>query len=817
MTRDVEQLRAEKSRDVEQLHSKNAGLIDRTILSEEGLFVSIIIVNYNGRHHLEKCLPSVFETRGAQFEVIVVDNGSSDDSVAWMREHWPQVRVIAEQRNLGFGRANLVGVHAAKSNYVALLNSDTVVTPAWLAQLVHPLLVEPGIGAACSQLRLLARPELVNARGGGMSRLGFSYDVDFGFPFVAPASPEELAPVDVLFPSGAAMLMRKPEFLDIGAFDPAFFMYHEDVDLGWRIWLLGKRVVMCPGSIVFHAFGGTTKTEMGASWRDWMGNRHDLRSLWKNYELHNALVATGQLVLLWLRTGQPGLALHALGWNLLHIRGTWRERRRLQRLRKVSDTELFARGLITEAVPPVPTIPPPGPKPDSGGWIAATDLWPGRSSAIGRLGPGWYAPERLNDEPVRATCGIASVLLQVSPNAAGTLALEFHVPEHLRGISEITVGCNDVRRRFSLENGAFWKTVEMPVQAGEDGLLLIEIESTTWRPDEIFKNGDLRQLGCVVRHIAFCGEMAATPYDPGRVTVIITTFNRWPVLQLTLAALIRQTWKDFEVIVVDDGSSDGTWEHLQKWREEHPGSLGLKIFTQENTGQGIARNNGLRHAEGDLVLFMGDDIIPEPDFIRQHILRHREVGMPCAVVGYTDWDRSAMRVTPLLEHVNEAGHQFGYRYMKDGDDVPYTCFYTSNVSLPRDVLGPQPFDPEFLTYGWEDVEVGYQLSKRGLRIVFNRLACAQHLHAMNLNDFYRRQVKVGGTISAIYAMHPELMFDQPVMPPARPPGRHALARHVVPLLLPLLNWLDSRSVRLPVRIYNVVLNTGFWIGRSRRA
>jgi hypothetical protein len=191
--------------------------------------------------------------------------------------------------------------------------------------------------------------------------------------------------------------------------------------------------------------------------------------------------------------------------------------------------------------------------------------------------------------------------------------------------------------------------------------------------------------------------------------------------------------------------------------------------------------------------------------------------MPCAVVGYTDWDRSAMRVTPLLEHVNEAGHQFGYRYMKDGDDVPYTCFYTSNVSLPRAVLGPQPFDPEFRTYGWEDVEVGYQLSKRGLRIVFNRLACARHLHAMNLTDFYRRQVKVGTTISAIYAIHPELMSDQPLMPPARRPGWLALARHVVPLLLPLLNWLDSRSVRLPERYYNVILNTGFWIGRSRQA
>lgn len=68
---------------------------------------------------------------------------------------------------------------------------------------------------------------------------------------------------------------------------------------------------------------------------------------------------------------------------------------------------------------------------------------------------------------------------------------------------------------------------------------------------------------------------------------------------------------------------------------------------------------------------------------------------------------------PLLEYVNEGGHQFGYRYMRDGSDVPYTCFYTSNVSLPREILGTQPFDPNFRTYGWEDIDLGLRLSRRG--------------------------------------------------------------------------------------------------------
>lgn len=790
---------------------------DRTVLTGNDVLVSVIIVNYNGRHHLEKCLPSLFGTRKIEIEVIVVDNGSRDDSVAWMREHWPQVRVISEQSNLGFGRANLVGVLAAKSNYVALLNSDTVVTPDWLMHLVQPLLVNPGIGATCSQLRLLSRPDLLNARGGGMSRLGFGYDIDFGFPFVSAVTPEDLVPVDVLFPSGAAMLMRRPEFLDIGAFDPSFFMYHEDVDLGWRYWLLGKRVVLCSGSIVFHAFGGTTKVEKGASWRDQMGNRHNLRSLWKNYELRNAFAATRRLIWSWLRSGHFKFAFQVLLWNLLHIRGTWRERKRLQQQRRFSDADLFERGLISDNVPPVPDLSVANPVVIGEPGISTAHLWPGRSSALGRLGPGWYHPEIVDGFSVRATCGNARARLQLAPNIKGTLTVEVHVPDAFRDKAEIGMVCNGDRRSFQVGKEPFWEALRMAAVTDKDGMLQVEIQSAHWCSHDEFRNGDLRKIGCFVRHLSFQGEggeNADAAYTPERVTVLITTFNRWDILQRTLLALANQTWQDFEVVVVDDGSSDGTWENLKQWPREQFDRIGLKIFTQENTGQGIARNHGLAHAEGELILFMGDDTIPEPEFIEQHVQRHREIGMPCAVVGYTDWDRSGMRVTPLLEYVNEGGHQFGYRYMKDGEDVPYTCFYTSNVSLPKNVLGSQPFDPKFRTYGWEDIDVGYRLSKRGLRIVFNRMARVHHLHPMNLKDFYSRQIKVGSAIGTIYAIHPDLMHDPLMPPPNRPHLWRILSRVVVPPFLPLINWLDSRSVRLPERLYRIVLSTGFWIGRD---
>jgi len=780
-------------------------------------FVSIIIVNYNGRHHLEKCLPSVFATRNVEFEVIVVDNGSKDDSVAWLSEYWPKVQLIAELQNHGFGRANLIGVQAVKSRYVAFLNSDTVVTPDWLIYLTQSILNNPEIGAACSQLRLLSKPEILNARGGGMSRLGFGYDIDFGLPFVAASSENEYECVDVLFPSGAAMLIRKQDFLDMGAFDPAFFMYHEDVDLGWRFWLLGQRVVLCPRSIVFHAFGGTTDVEMGSSWRHTMGNRHNLRSLWKNYELHNALSATSKLFSGWLRGGHIQFAFQVAVWNLVHIRGTWRERRKMQKRRKVSDADLFRRGLITVGVPPAPDLSLKSVASNNEALIAASHLWPGRSSAPGRLGLGWHFPEKVNGAWVRATTGYAQATLQVNPNAKGELHTELHLPHTMCEKSSITVVCNGVKQTFSLNKDSYWQDLTLLVIADQNGLLKIEIFAPVWNSHIEFQNWDMRKIGCFVREFAFRNENDEPVYAPEFVTVLITTFNRWRVLDRTLTALTNQTWKNFEVVVVDDGSKDETWEKLQVWQNDNAAKIRLNILTQSNTGQGIARNNGLKHAQGDLILFIGDDTIPDPDFVEQHVQCHRNAGMMCAVVGYTNWDQAGMQVTPLLEYVNEGGHQFGYRYMTDGEDVPYTCLYTSNVSIPRDILGVRPFDPMFRTYGWEDIDLGYRLSKRGLRIIYNQQARVHHFHPMNLMDFYSRQIKVGAAIGTIYEIHPDLMGDPFMPPPTRPRSWRLMARIFVPPLLPLVNWLDSKFIKLPERIYRLVLSTGFWIGRDRVA
>jgi GT2 family glycosyltransferase len=181
-----------------------------------------------------------------------------------------------------------------------------------------------------------------------MSLLGFGYDRDFGQQF-EPAAPDE-PPRDVLFPTAAAMLMRKSDFAECGGFDPAMFMYHEDVDLGWRLWLFGKRVVLCPRSIVRHYRSATTALTHSERWKAEVGLRHSVRATLKNYEWRTARPVLRRLLAHYRQHGHLDVIIHVAQWNLRHLRSTLRARREVQARRRISDAELFGRGLIDSAI-----------------------------------------------------------------------------------------------------------------------------------------------------------------------------------------------------------------------------------------------------------------------------------------------------------------------------------------------------------------------------------------------------------------------------------------------------------------------------------
>lgn len=774
--------------------------------------VSVIIVNFNGRHHLERCLPALALTEKVKLETIVVDNGSDDDSLAWLAEHHPEVRIVEIGANVGFGEGNRQGVLAAGGGYIAFLNSDTVVEPGWLYEMLRVLCLDPRIGAACSTLNLLQHPTILNGRGGGMSKLGYGFDRHYACPIDQDSDVEAIR--DVFFPTAAAMLMRTNDFLSCGGFDRKMFMYHEDVDLGWRLWLQGRRVVVCRDSVVRHHFGGTTHSTRGLEWRERMGSRHNVRSILKHYEIINILKAFKGLAKLWIGMGAWRHTAHVVAWNVLKLPSTLRERWAVQGRRQLKDIQLTERGFISPAPYPAPHPEIRGFRKDKGPWVTTPVLRPGLHSGLGRLGPGWYHPHPIGDDMVRPFCGDAYCGLKVEPDATGAIEIDIHIPEDAVRGGSVTVWANGVESSTPL-SGELWQTIRLDhVQASTSGGIDIRIQAPAFRPHEIFANWDFRRLGGAIRKVAFLPDKPQFTTTSTGVSVLITTYKRWTVLKMTLEALRAQSWPNLQVVVMDDGSGDETWDELQKYRDLHQANFRLTIATQENQGQGMARNNALSLVEEDLVLFLGDDIIPEPGLIKAHVERHAALGEPAAVVGFTDWYRQSMDVTPFMEMVNLEGHQFGYRHMISGADQPFTCFYTSNISIDRKTLGDEPFDPAFSSYGWEDVELGYRLSLQGVRIVYEKGARAGHFHQTTVKTFYRRQLQVGRTHHDLLAIHPELATDHH-MPLERPPKWYRVATPIAGFLVTAADFLDGHHLPVPKKYMHHLMMIGFYSGRSQ--
>jgi len=278
------------------------------------------------------------------------------------------------------------------------------------------------------------------------------------------------------------------------------------------------------------------------------------------------------------------------------------------------------------------------------------------------------------------------------------------------------------------------------------------------------------------------------PSEP-TISVVIPTFNRQPILARALAALARQDLapERFEVLVVDDGSSDDTWG----WLQGRDFAFHCRPLRQENQGQGNARNFGVREATGELILFLGDDIFLDPNALSRHAARHDEVrsaGVRAAVLGHIRW-AAELRVSSFMRWIGERGLQFGFALIEDPSNVPFNFFYTSNISVARrELLAAGLFDPRFKTYGWEDIELGYRLARRGVKIVYEPEADAAHYHPTNLKSFARRQYRAGVTGALFYRLHPELGEFLQVPRASQPPEpgwRRALRRLLCRMMEPL--------------------------------
>ncbi len=222
--------------------------------------VTVVIPTWNGLEHLPECMAALGRQTFADFDVVVVDNASEDESVAWLRENSPEARVIERADNGGFSVAVNEGIRAATGEYVALLNNDTAADERWLAELVRTL-DETGYDFAASLMVFYDRPDEVNAAGD-------YYDVSVMSARnrgIHGAVSDYLVPMRVWGACAGAALYRRRLFDEIGFFDEDYFLNHEDSDLNLRALIAGKKCAYVPTAVIRHKHNVTIRTQ--PKWR----------------------------------------------------------------------------------------------------------------------------------------------------------------------------------------------------------------------------------------------------------------------------------------------------------------------------------------------------------------------------------------------------------------------------------------------------------------------------------------------------------------------------------------------------------------------
>ena len=251
------------------------------VSSEPGIAVAIL--NWNGKSYLETFLPSIFTTVYSNFKVYVIDNASTDDSVDWLKIHYPQVNIIVLDKNYGYAGGYNKGLQQIKADYFMLLNSDVAVAPDWLKNLVALMLSDSSI-AAC-QPKILAyndkkRFEYAGASGGWIDKYGYPFSRGRVFDTCEVDTHQYDDAVPVFWASGACLFIKAHVFHEAKGFDNYFFAHQEEVDLCWRIQMLGYKIFVCPSAIVYHVGGGTLP--QGNSLKTYLNFRNNLIMLHKN-------------------------------------------------------------------------------------------------------------------------------------------------------------------------------------------------------------------------------------------------------------------------------------------------------------------------------------------------------------------------------------------------------------------------------------------------------------------------------------------------------------------------------------------------------
>ena len=222
--------------------------------------VSIVILNWNGHKYLEQFLPSVLSSTYSNYEVVVIDNASTDGSVSFLETNYSQIRIISLDRNFGFAKGYNEGLKQVQAEYYILLNSDVEVEKDWIEPAITLMQFNKNIAACQPKLLQFHNKrmfEYAGAAGGWLDYLGYPFAMGRVFDVCEQDNGQYDEQQPIFWASGAAMFVRASVYHQLGGLDEYFFAHQEEIDLCWRMQLAGYKIFSCPQSVVYHVGGGT--------------------------------------------------------------------------------------------------------------------------------------------------------------------------------------------------------------------------------------------------------------------------------------------------------------------------------------------------------------------------------------------------------------------------------------------------------------------------------------------------------------------------------------------------------------------------------
>jgi len=317
--------------------------------------ISVIIPHFNGEAILRDCLVSLYRSTRVTMEVILVDNGSTDTSIAMVRHEFPQVRILSLAQNIGFAGGCNYGIRNASAPFVLILNNDTVHEKGWIEYLLAAIKTDPSIAVVQPKLHSFQNPghfDYSGACGGEMDIFGFPFARGRVFEYIeADQRQYDAQPPDIFWASGTAFLARRQLLLEAGLFDEQYFAHMEEIDLDWRLQLMGYRCVIEPRALVRHRSGYTLAAE--SPFKKYLNHRNSLFMFLSNYRgLLTLYFLPIRLMLEYMAIffsllrrdfGRAAAILKAHLWILTHIGKIMRKRQQVGRIRVLRDRQVMTR------------------------------------------------------------------------------------------------------------------------------------------------------------------------------------------------------------------------------------------------------------------------------------------------------------------------------------------------------------------------------------------------------------------------------------------------------------------------------------------